>query len=423
MSLPTLDDLLSIPTKEEAFDDEVIPEQIAQGVQVTSWAPGEIWRTASWIIARLYSLVRAGIAAIAAGGFEDYAFGFATVTNPLTGIAYDLSGWAPLIAKQRYGLDQILAQPTKRTITFTNASATPYGPLTAGSVIVQYAASGRRYVLDETVTIAGSTTTAARFKAEIAGGAANGDATSSAVQLVTAQFPGVTAAATAVVALGRDAETPQELGARCRGLIPLLAAPKDPVTGNVIPISPTASGYEALARTASDQVKICSVYTSATINNQVDIVCAGQGAPLDGPTVDAIQDYVDHFTMITDYPVVSTPTSREVNIRSGVTTVKVTAALLASAKIAMQTAIEAYFGGTDPTNVITVNPLVERAYLCELIRATPGVTYTDAPQTLEIGHNGGSYVADDLQLPITPGAFEMASWSEDVATLFTWMSV
>lgn len=507
MALPTLAELVRIPTQDEALDQDVLPELTSSGVRVTDWVIGGLYRSMAKVVSRLWVLARTIVAAVAAGGFEDWAFGF---SQPPGGI--DVTGWAPLIAKQRYGVDRIEASFTRRTITLTNSTATPYGPLQPGRIILAFP-SGNRYVLDETITIPASGAVAATFRSEFASDSTSGlsynDPSGSTIAFVTASYPGVTATNPApsytpvaqagsgvgtvtpsgtpsgthsvavridasgtiagttahwstrldggswvsrgtassaslgsgitvtladaggapaflqetyyffqtpgsdVVAVGRDVETPQELGARCRGLWPSLAFAKDSA-GNWIPTSPTISAYEALARSASDQVKVVLVETDGEINNQVNLVVAGQGAPLPTSVLQTLALFFKAFRMITDLPVVSTSTQRAITLAGA--TITCTSSQLAAAQAALTSSLQRYLGGVDPRKALSVNGRIDHAYIVGIIINTPGVTkFTDSSLTI----NG---VVGDLQLPVTPGAYEQASWTQTITTAFTWVT-
>jgi hypothetical protein len=217
-----------------------------------------------------------------------------------------------------------------------------------------------------------------------------------------------------IIEVGRDIETPQALGTRCRGLYPSLAFPQDPATGNWIPISPTISGYVALALSASRQVVIAFVQTDGTINNKLLIYIAGQGAPLPIGVVATVQAFFDVWSMLTDLPVVATPASRTITLAAA--TVYVKSSMRAVTQSAMQIRLQKYFAGLDTNSVLTINGRVDHAYVASLIRTTPGVTrFDDTALTI----NGA---AADLVLPVTSGAFEQAYWTQDVATDFSWVA-
>jgi len=507
---PTLAQLLEIPTQQQVQDQEVLPELKSRKVRVSDWIRGGVYRGMAFVVSLMRVDIRKAIAALVAAGFEDYVFGFAEVPGGL-----DVTSWAPFVAKQRYNIERVEATYTRRTITLTNSTATPYGPLEDGDVVVEFTDSGNRYVLDEEetngaqLTIPASSSVEATFRSEFPTDSTNdlsyNDASDSDIVLVTS-FAGVTATnpapdysdvtqtgtgvgtvtpggtpsgdhsvavridtsgqaaaitwstsldgaawvphvATATVTnlggyginitlannggnpafaagtvysfetpgsditeVGRNVETPQELGTRCYARWPSLAVETD-ANGLAIPISPTDSGYELLAKRASTQVKIAFV-TEGTVNNEVLIYVAGQGVLLSSGTIAAIQAFIDSHDMITDLPVVSSPTTGAVTL--GGLDIVCRQGGGATAKIELQRRFLIYFGGVDPDRPLTVNPLIDHEWLVHLITTTPGVIrFNDVD--LEI--NG---TADDLQLPITPSAYEIATYSGDVATDFNW---
>lgn len=505
MALPTLDELLDIPTQQEVHDQEVLPEQRTRRVRVTDWIVGGVWRGATFLVSRLYVQARTAIAALAAAGFEDYAFGLVDAPNGI-----DVTGWAPLVAKQRYRVELIEATYTRRTIKLTNASASVYGPLAKGDIVVEFADTGNRYILDEAVTIPASDDVDAVFRSEYTVESSDDerlyvDQPDSTIVIVTTSYPGVTATnpepdysdveqvgdgtgavepsgtpsgdhsvavridtsgqagvatwstsvdggtwtsqgaaasitnlggygididltngsttpsfiedslyyfqtpGTDLVEVGRDVETPQELGARVRALVPVLAFAQDD-GGNWIPVSPTLAAYEALARSASDQVKLVLVRTNGSINNRVDVYVAGQGAVLSAATIALIQQFFDHWTMLTDLPVVASPTARAVTFSDGV--IRVKAGQLTAARKALRLSLIRYFNGTD-AEAIGLNPTVDHAYIVSLVRRTAGVVGFNDTELLING------AAANLELPGTPGAIELATWSGDIDE-FTW---
>lgn len=212
-----------------------------------------------------------------------------------------------------------------------------------------------------------------------------------------------------VVTVGRDEETPAELVARARGLQPALAFPKDGA-GNWIPTSPTISAYEALARSASDQVKVCLVRTDGTINNKVHVVVAGQGSTLSVATIALLQAFFDSWTMLTDRVTVANASTTTINLAGA--TVKVKQSQLTQAQEAAQTAVAAYLGGIDTANPLGPAGLIDRSYIMALIRQSPGVTHMNDSLTIE-------GAATDYQLATDT----IAVWNESLATVLTWVTV
>jgi hypothetical protein len=502
----TLNDLLAEPSQDNVLDQEVLPELRYRKVRVTDWKEGGVYRGMAYVVAKLRVEFRKVIAAIAAGGLPDYAFG---LVDPPFGL--DATGWCDLVGEQFYGEPRIGATNTRRRITLTNATAIPYGPLVAGSLTVVFPATGNRYILDETITIPGSGAVLALFRSEFLTDSQNGiqynDPSGSSIVLVTSSYPGVTATNPAptfssvsqsgsgigsvtpsgaptgshsvavridstgnagaaqwstlldngtwtpqtgssatnlggfginitlannggnpafaagaiyyfstpgsdITQVGRDQETPQEYGARCKAKIPLIAIQLDDV-GNAVPVSPTPSGYVLLARKASTQVKIAFV-TVGTVNNEVRIYIAGQGALLDASVIAAVQSWFVSRSMLTDKPVTLSPTTGTVTL--GGATVTVQQAFKASAQQSINRALALYFGGVDLGRPISVNPRIDHEYISALITTTPGVTnFTDTALTI----NG---LAQDLQLPIVVGGYEIASWTQDISTALTWIT-
>lgn len=518
MAIPSLDDLLTIPTQSEVVEQEVLPElrQARDGValRVSDWLVGGVYRTFAWLVALLRVEARKAIASLAAGSLEEYAFGSSALPDSFTAeMRADVFDWAPIIARNRYGVEQIKATYTKRRITLTNTSAGPYGPIPIGRIILRWP-SGNRYYSDEEITIPALGSVTGIFRSEFVhdsteGTTYNQDPSGATIDFVTSPYVGVTAtnpagsytavsqvgSGTGTIALGgapvgshsvsikvvasgqvgagtwkykidggawsaaafignlvnlggfginvtpsngasspsfvadnvlyfatpgtditqtgRDEETPQELGARCYGMRPWVAFPQDSA-GNWIPQSPTLSAYEALARTASSQVKIVLAATG-TQNGVVRVLVAGQGSPSTPAVIATVQAYLDHYSMLTDNPEVDTSTARTITLSTS--SIRVTAALLTSAQAEMQRRLGLYLGGVDPAEPLGINGLIDHAYIVSLIRTTPGVQLFDG---VGFQINGA---AANFQMPQVPGAYEQAVWTQQVAVDFPWMSV
>lgn len=520
MAAPSFTDLLAQPTQDEVIDQDVLPEATKRGLRVNDWNVGAVWRTAAYVISKLYVSVRVAVATVMAAGFEDYAFGKSSPPPDSDGNVIDVTGWASVISVQRYGTPQIDATYTRRIFTLTNSALGAYGPLQPGasSMMVQFP-SGNRYILDQVLTIAAGAlgtpaVTMATFRSEFPSDSAAGDVYNDPpgqpLYLVTASYPGVVVtnpaptfspvasanaglgtitpsgtptspphavairivtqglAATAgwqyaidgaawsatqttagtgigdgitvtladnsgnpsfllnsvyyfttpgsdIIQVGADVETPQALGARCRGLIPAIAFPQD-ANGRWIPTSPTSSGYETLVRNANANVRVVLVTPDGTVNNKVNIVIAGNGgAPLAPVDVANMQQFLAAFSMLTDAPNVSTSTGRALTF--GGLTIVCKSTQLVAAQTTLTQRLQTYLGGLDPATPISINPLIDYDYILALARTTPGVTKING--TLTITTTGGTVTAD-LPLPITPGAFESAQWTQSSATAFSW---
>lgn len=511
MATPSLSDLLSIPTLAQILDGEVMPSLRSAGVKVTDWITGGAYSALATGAANMWLEGRTAIAAMSAARFGDYVFGFSSAPGGI-----DVTGWATTYAKQVYGVDRIAATNTKRNIRFTNSTATVYGPVAAGAIMVVCTVTGNRYVNDSAVTIAASGTTDATFRSEFTVDSTVGrtytDSIATSWQFVTASYPGVTlsnpsltyssissvgagggtislgglpagshsvvvridvsgvvgggswstntdnagwvsqGAIAAIVNLGgttginitpadnatnpsfpagalfyftapggdvvqagRDEESPQDLGTRCKALFPLLAFTQDANGNFVPPVSPTATAYQALALSANTQVKVCYVKTDGTINNKLHLLVAGQGAVLSPAVVANVQNFWNLFAPVTDVVSVESPNARAITLAGA--TVQVRAAMLATAQAAFQTAAARYLAGVDSVSALNINGLVDRSYLNAILRATPGVTHVDDGLTINA-------VAADLQLPVTAGTYELATWSPaDLTSGLTWTTV
>lgn len=197
MATPTLEELFTQVSVPEAMDGYVLPELRTErdGVTlpVTDWLVGGAFRALAWVGARLFSEVRRLSGGLAAATHGEYVFGFSDPPAGLDGV----TSWASVRARDFYGLKPIEASHTKRTLRFLNGSNASYGPLPAGTVIVEFVDTRARYVNDSAFTIAAGpgVTTAATFRSESAVNSAKGltylDPSGATIRLVTASYPGV----------------------------------------------------------------------------------------------------------------------------------------------------------------------------------------------------------------------------------------
>jgi hypothetical protein len=509
---PSFSQLTTIPDQPTTLNQEVIPELQKRNVRVTDWLTGGVYLAMANVVALMRVNVRQAIATFVAACFEDYAFGFKTLTMP-DGTTLDVTGWAPFIAQQRYGTTQIPASYTLRNITLTNSTGATYGPIQPGDFKIAFTpGSGNRYVNNVVMTIPPNDSIVVQFRSELTSNSSAGivynDPSNSTISLVTSNYPGVTATnpstnysavsqagsglgtvtpsgsptgshnvavrvdASGTVAgatvgwstqvdtlgwvaqtgstasnlggfginvtladnggnpafiqnsvyyfstpgsditqTGADIETPQALGTRCRGLIPALAFSKDG-NGNWIPGSPTADAYSTLVRNLNSQVVIVYILPDPILNNRLNIVIAGQGgSPLSAGVVANVQSGLNSFSFETDLPVVSTSTARTITLAGLTITAK--SSQLASAQAALTQRLQSYLGGVDAQTALSINGLIDYDYIIALARTTPGVTHLSGTLTINAG-------TTDLQLPVTPGAFESASWAQTAATAFSW---
>jgi hypothetical protein len=214
---------------------------------------------------------------------------------------------------------------------------------------------------------------------------------------------------TDVTQVGRSAETPQEIGVRVRAQQPLFAVLRDS-DGYPVPLSPTATGYQALVLQAFPEVKTCSVKASTTINNVVTVYVAGQGALLSAASVASIGAWLAALGMTSDRVSVSSPATQAITLAAA--TVKVKAAQAAAAQIEAERRVTLYLSGADPASPLTHGGLVDRSYIISLIRTTPGVTNVNDALTINT-------VAADYQL----ASATMATYTGTQIASLTWTTV
>lgn len=218
---------------------------------------------------------------------------------------------------------------------------------------------------------------------------------------------------------GQTAQSAQSLGQAAAGMWPALAFLKD-ANGNAVPISPTANGYVLLALSASQNVAIAFAITDGTINSLIHVIIAGQnGIPAVATTVAAVQQFFNAQQRLTASVTVATSTQRTITMALSSGSIQVKAAQLASAQQTLQQRLQAYYGGTDQATPLGINGLIDYDYVLSLIRTLPGVPAGGVP----VGALTINGAAANLQLPVTPGAYEVASFTQQVATALPWSAV
>jgi len=195
--MTVLSDLLTKLDQTAILNGEVIPELQRNGIRTTDWSPLSVERADAYTAAAIGANSREQISVLAATRFGDYVFGFVPLPAGFSAEEQaDLLAWAPIIAKQAYGIDQIDATFTLRNITLTNSGATAFNK-PAGSIIIVFP-SGDRYVNAAAYVSAGNDVVVVSFRSEFAHDSANGrnyaDVSGvSGIQIVTANLPGVAA--------------------------------------------------------------------------------------------------------------------------------------------------------------------------------------------------------------------------------------
>jgi hypothetical protein len=331
------------------------------------------------------------------GGFNYAADGINTITTLVTqfaGVTVSNPG-TPFSAATLTGLG--------------TGTVTPSGsPSGSHSVTIRIDTSGQAgvaswsYSLDGGGYVSAGAVASALVGAGITATLTNGSLSPS---FIAGDLYAFTAPGSWITQQGTDIESLDSLVARAKNRWPSLASLVAP-NGVAALASPTLGFYDLLARAASTQVTQTLVATDATIPNQVNIVIAGQAGPLPTAVVNAVQGFFNAKQMITDKPVVSTTASRAITVGG---TIKVRAAQLAAAQAAAQSKVATY------VNSAGINGLIELAEVISAVMEVDGITNITG-----LTINGA---AADLQLPVTPGAFESPQLSGTVAGSFTWTAV
>jgi hypothetical protein len=207
---------------------------------------------------------------------------------------------------------------------------------------------------------------------------------------------------------GTDQEPDSVLASRDRNKWPSLS------TLAAIPGSPTLGFYDLLARQASNQVTQTLIQADPVVNNQVNVYVGGQGGVLPAPTLAAIQSYFSTFNMLTDRPLVLSPTPLAIVFAGATITVR--QASLVTAQAALQAALQSYIASLG-INGSLADGKVKHGKVVQIIEDIFGIVdVTDT--TLTINGAVGS-----LTLPTIAGQVQLPTWSQTVATAFTWATV
>lgn len=180
---------------------------------------------------------------------------------------------------------------------------------------------------------------------------------------------------------GSDLESSQLLASRCRDRWALQSS------------IATNGYYEYLATTTPNvggQVTQVIVLPDADINDKVNIVVAGPEGVLPPGTITDIQNYINPRAIGTDFPTVVSPSETDITFAG---TLTVTAAQLAAAQSAVDTAMNVYADGTQ------INGTLRIAKVSELCMEVPGmidasgITINGAPTNLTLGSSTTFVVA------------------------------
>lgn len=338
-----------------ASSDETLATQIAlasiAGFPATSWQAGSVPRTIFELEALAHSDLTRLIAAIASGGFLDFAEG----------------GWLDLCAQQLYNLTRRPAVYTRGPMLLTDNSGSGGVDVTeVGQVWVE--AGGLQFRNVSLGSLADGGTLSLTFEAEFPGAAANlPDGTS--VTLVTS-LPGVSVALDAapgetwVTQQGVDEESDPGLRERCRARWGELA------------IGATDLAYKFWTLSAAPEITRVAV-AEAVGDGTVSIYAAGPSGDISTPALDAANALVTSKRPQCVRPTVYQATEVGYALAG---TIKIKAAQLEAAKAAVAAAVAVYF------STLPLGALIYRAPLeAVILAAHPGVlnvALTNAAETV-----------------------------------------
>ena len=195
----TLTDLIT-PASAAQWTTTILGYCTSLGLNTTSWQSGGVTRTILAVTANCLALVDNAVSKYAAGGYLDFAA--STSVTPEYG-----PGFLDGISQSVFNVTRNPATQATSSVTFTNASASSYGPFAIGTFHVADA-NGNLYSDVAALTIAASTTTIATMKSDVAG------ISPAAVTTMVTSLVGVTCAGAA--GSSNRAETNAALVIRCR---------------------------------------------------------------------------------------------------------------------------------------------------------------------------------------------------------------
>lgn len=203
MTIPTLDDLVTPITPEQALATELTQAALL-GLDTTAWQPVQPARTILAINASIISAYSSYVNNVAKGGFASYA---ATLTDAN---GAPVTSWLDLVSEQVYATTRIPATYAAGNVTVTNAGGISYGPYAAGQFLVSNPTTGAQYSNTSAITINPGANTVA--VSALLPGTIGSSATGQITALVT---PLVGVSCTNAAALvGDPAETNAQLLAR-----------------------------------------------------------------------------------------------------------------------------------------------------------------------------------------------------------------
>lgn len=367
-----------------------------------------------------YFSTNTGVVVIPSGGFVDVEvkaeFEQNTTADPPVNFS-DPSGAAIELVSFFAGVTVTNPAPTYSPVTLTGTgtgTVTPSGtPSGSHSVSVkietsgQAGAAGWRYSIDggaySSVQTGASLANLGGFGIDVT--LANGAGTPSFVagDVYTFTTPG-----TWITTQGLDDESNPNLIQRCRARWPEQGA------------IPSEDVYILMARRSSTQITQVFAANDPVVNNKILLYLAGAAGLLSAGVLASAQAYIRARTGDSDLVECLSPAERTITLSAAL--VRVKASKLVAAQAAAQSAIATYLQS------VGTNGKVKRARIVDLVMSIDGIRPEGEGQQpvgtfTGLTISGANADGEDLQLPVTPGAFELPKWTQTLSTLWTWEGV
>ena len=331
---------------------------------VTAWQAGSVPRTLAAFEAYVLQDFSALVQAIAAGGIA--------AINPATGLPWASGPWADLLGQNVYGLTRNPAVATIGLATLSDAQG--QGPFTlAPGQLVASSTGGQQYQSTTGGTLPKNGTLQLSWQAIVPGAA--GNVANGTITTLNTTLPGVTinnpdpGGGTWITTAGADPESDLNYLTRCTARWSSLG------------IGATAATYDAWARTADASIARTLVQADAVTPGQVDVWCAGTGAPAGGGAVAAAQAYINARLPLGLVALVRATTAVPITV-SGTVYFYLGRTTSPAATAAVAAALNAFFAeasiGEDntPTTFIYLNQLIgviENAFgVRNVVLSSPG---------------------------------------------------
>jgi uncharacterized phage protein gp47/JayE len=320
---------------------------------VTSWESGDTTRTLFELDSALQAEEDAGIARLAAAGQVP------TSRGP----------WLTVLAHEVYQEDRKEALATIGVCHLVDGGAGPFN-IDPGD-LVAISDSGERYRNSTGGVLPLNGTLDLEFTAEAAG--ADGNVPNNTIVTLGTPLPGVTinnpagGGGTWITTSGADVEGDDSLRARCSAKWASLG-----------PGAPSAV-YDAAAKKSSAEVTRAKSTPSLVTPGEVDVLLAGDGGPVSGGAVAAVQAYIDaNVAPLCVAAVVASAVAYAITVTA---TINVAAAQLAAAQAEGEAGLQKTVNAIAIGGTIYASPLIEALQAPSGVRDVAGLQVEHPPAT------------------------------------------